>query len=210
MAAQFAHLVPQDLHIHTTFSSTDTALVPEQTMELIARFRHAERTGVSDHLDCLKGGDFDGYARRLRALDLYVGLEISGMPWVKAAMGLNVDYYIYHCRDESRDYAGAELLLSTDKPVIIAHPNALGTDLNRLPAECLVEINNRYVWRGGLWTAVAAFRDRFRFVIGSDAHQPNWLNHTIARQVVRELGLEETLLFPVNLPSEKPLTSGPR
>jgi len=34
--------VPQDLHIHTTFSSGDTAVVEKQTVEFIARLGHAE------------------------------------------------------------------------------------------------------------------------------------------------------------------------
>jgi hypothetical protein len=33
-------------------------------------------------------------------------------------------------------------------------------------------------------------------VISSDAHQPNWLNQTLARYVARELEIQETLLFP--------------
>jgi hypothetical protein len=32
-------------------------------------------------------------------------------------------------------------------------------------------------------------------VISSDAHQPNWLNQTVARHVAAELGVREKLLF---------------
>jgi hypothetical protein len=31
--------------------------------------------------------------------------------------------------------------------VIVAHPTAFDTDLGRVPSECLIEINNRYVWK---------------------------------------------------------------
>jgi histidinol phosphatase-like PHP family hydrolase len=39
------------------------------------------------------------------------------------------------------------------------------------------------------------YRNRFRFVISSDAHQPNWLGQSIARLAARELDIEETLVF---------------
>ncbi|WP_419660695.1 uncharacterized protein Dvar_10940 [Desulfosarcina variabilis str. Montpellier] len=45
------------------------------------------------------------------------------------------------------DYKALEHLLKTVYPVIIAHPMAFSTNLNRVPPECLIEINNRYVWR---------------------------------------------------------------
>ena len=96
-----------------------------------------------------------------------------------------------------------ETLLATGKPVIVAHPMLLGTDLNLVPTECIVEINNRYVWRDSQWRELAVYRGRFRFVVGSDAHQPHWLNQNIARRVMAELELTETLLFPVNLPAEE-------
>jgi len=79
--------------------------------------------------------------------------------------------------------------------VILAHPQLLQTALARVPPECLVEINNRYLWRDQAWKQLAPWVGRFRFVIGSDAHQPHWLNQTAARRIARELGVEETLLF---------------
>lgn len=80
--------------------------------------------------------------------------------------------------------------------MIVAHPNALDTDLSRLPPYTLVEINNRYIWRCDWRRFYSPFKERFRFVISSDAHQPNWLNQTIARYVAAELNVEETILFP--------------
>ncbi|MGD9211857.1 MAG: hypothetical protein PVI90_13830, partial [Desulfobacteraceae bacterium] len=88
-----------------------------------------------------------------------------------------------------------EKLLTTGKPVIIAHPNALRTDLNRVPPQCIIEINNRYVWRTDWKKYYSPYKDRFRFVIGSDAHQPNWLGQTVARYVAAQLGVEEYLIF---------------
>jgi hypothetical protein len=107
------------------------------------------------------------------------------------------DYYIYHCwGDVEADYLAIERLLQPGKPVIIAHPYAIGTDLNRIPTDCLVEINNRYIWRTD-WTngQLTPFINTFRWVISSDAHQPHWLNQNYARQVAEQLGICETLLF---------------
>ncbi len=201
MVSETTGLVPQDLHIHTTFSSDDGAVVPEQTVELVDRYRYAERMGISDHMEYVLGEQFDCYRRTLESHNFYVGTEVSGWSWVREALGLDANYYVYHCRDRAEDYRGAELLLSSGKPVIVAHPNALGTDLARVDPQCLIEINNRYVWRDDSWRELSGYRDRFRFVVGSDAHQPHWLNQTIARRVMAELGLTEALLFPVNLPA---------
>lgn len=192
-------LVPQDLHIHTTFSTGDGAVAPEQTVELVARFRHAARMGVSDHLDYVAGEAFEAYQHALRSYDLYVGVEVNGADWISEARAVDVDYYMYHCRDRTADYRGAEQLLETGKPVILAHPNIFQPDLSRVPPECCIEINNRYVWRDA-WDP-GLIKYGFAFVIGSDAHQPHWLNQNIARRVADEMGIQETLLFPENLPA---------
>jgi histidinol phosphatase-like PHP family hydrolase len=186
--------LPQDLHVHTVFSRGDGAVVPEQTVELVAGIRHARVLGISDHLEYVEE-QFAQYARTVRAHRLKLGLEVNGAEWVAAAEALPVDYYIYHCRDRAEDYRGAERLAATGRPAIIAHPQALQTDLQRVSPACLIEINNRYAWREQGWRALAPFVQRFRFVIGSDAHQPHWLNQTAARFIARELGVRETLLF---------------
>ena len=186
--------LPQDLHVHTIFSRGDGAVVPEQTVELVAGIRHARVLGISDHLEYV-GEQFAQYASTVRAHRLKLGLEVNGAEWVAAAEALPVDYYIYHCRDRAEDYRGAERLAATGRPAIIAHPQALQTDLQRVSPACLIEINNRYAWREQGWQALAPFVQRFRFVIGSDAHQPHWLNQTAARFIARELGVRETLLF---------------
>jgi histidinol phosphatase-like PHP family hydrolase len=186
--------LPQDLHIHTTFSRGDGAVVPEQTVELVARIAHARVLGISDHLEYV-GDAFEEYARTVRAHRLRLGVEVNGAEWVAAAEALPVEYYVYHCRDRAEDYRGAERLAATGRPVIVAHPNALQTDLHKVSPACLVEINNRYAWRDPGYQALAPFVGRFRFVLSSDAHQPHWLNQTAARFIARELGVEETLLF---------------
>ena len=188
--------VPQDLHIHTTFSHADTAIAPEQTVELIAQLRHARVTGISDHLDCLlDGGDLEGYTRAVRAAGFHLGTEVAGSKWVSAALDLPFEYYVYHCMNREEEYRGFERLMASGKPAIIAHPLAMGTDLDKLPADCLVEINNRYIWRNNWRERFAPHVKRFRFVMSSDAHQPNWLNQVIARYVASELGIRETILF---------------
>ena len=121
--------------------------------------------------------------------------EVNGHEWVSTALRADCDYRIYHCYDREADYKGLERLLADETPVIVAHPNALETNLNRLPPQTLVEINNRYVWRCDWRRFYGPFRDRFRFVIGSDAHQPNWLNQTVARYAAADLEIEETLVF---------------
>lgn len=188
-------MYPQDLHIHTTYSANDTAVVPEQTVSLIASVKHARITGISDHFENLTDGMFEQYRADVRTEGLRLGCEVDGHLWAEAAGNCMFDYYIYHCFDTDADYRGVEHLLATGKPVIIAHPNALDTDLHRLPSDCLIEINNRYVWRCDWRRFYAPHTDRFRFVIGSDAHQPNWLGQSIARYVAGELGVRETLLF---------------
>lgn len=186
--------LPQDLHIHTTHSRLDSAVVPEQTVALVAAVHHAEVVGISDHLESV-GESFDLYAEEVRAHGLHVGTEVNGAEWVRLASHLPAEYYVYHCRDRDEDYRGAELLLATDRPVIVAHPMVLHTNLERIPPECLIEINNRYVWRDSWEEGLGPYVGRFRFIIGSDAHQPHWLNQAVARHVARELGIRETLLF---------------
>jgi len=186
--------VPQDLHIHTIFSHMDSAVVPEQTPELIASVRHARILGISDHFEHFSH-QFEKYQERLRKLGLHVGTEVDGSDYVDAAASLDFEYFIYHCRDWASEYRGIETLLSTGKPVIIPHPMMLNTNLKKVPPQCYIEINNRYVWRDDWKTKLAPFARDFSFVIGSDAHQPHWLSQNVARYVAREMGIKETILF---------------
>jgi histidinol phosphatase-like PHP family hydrolase len=185
--------LPQDLHVHTTFSRHDGAVAPEQTVRLVAAIAHARITGISDHLESIVD-DFSTYAQAVRSHGFLVGTEVNGADWVAEAQEVDAQYYVYHCRDRERDYRGAERLLAMGKPLIIAHPLMLETDLCRVPPGCLIEINNRYVWRSN-WETLRPFTASFSFVIDSDAHQPHWLNQNVARYVARELGIAETLLF---------------
>ncbi len=188
--------VPQDLHIHTTYSSADHSIVPEQTVELIAAVKHARVIGISDHLEAIYPVKIDEYLNDVRSHGLKVGVEVNGHEWAGIATTVDTDYYIYHCYDTEADYKGAQKLLTLGKPVIIAHPQFLKTNLDKVPEGCFIELNNRYVWRGD-WQSgyYSRVKDRFRFVVGSDAHQPNWLNQNLARYVMNELGITETLLF---------------
>jgi hypothetical protein len=186
--------LPQDLHIHSTWSDTDSAVVPEQTIALIAALGHARVRGISDHFEMIVDR-WDDYRAEVTAAGLRVGMEVNGHEWVAAALDAECDYRIFHCWDRDADYKALETLLGSDRPVIVAHPHALGTDLDRVPPECLVEINNRYIWRCDWHAEYGPYAERFRFVISSDAHQPNWLNQTVARHAAAELGIAETLLF---------------
>mgnify|MGYP006292036173 CR=1 FL=1 len=186
--------VPQDLHIHTVFSEHDSAVVPEQTPELIAKVNHARIIGISDHFEHFDYR-FDEYQQVLKKWGFHIGTEVDGSEYVDQAAGMDFEYYIYHCRDDAREYRGIETLLATGKPVIIPHPMALDTDLKKVPEACFIEINNRYVWRDDWRRKIGPFAKHFRFVIGSDAHQPIWLNQNVARYVAGQLGIEETLVF---------------
>lgn len=188
--------LPQDLHIHTTWSRHDASVVPEQTPELVARVGHADTVGISDHFEHFAATDYARYVDELTGLSLFAGTEVDGAAHAADAAALAFDYYIYHCRDAAAEYRGVETLLATGRPVIIAHPNLLGTDLSRVPPEALVEINNRYVWRVDWRAFYGPYREQFRFVIGSDAHQPSWLGQSVARRAAAELGIAETLLRP--------------
>jgi hypothetical protein len=171
-------------------------VVPEQTVELVAKIAHARVIGISDHLESI-AEDFEAYAETVRSCGLVVGTEVNGADWVAEAEAVDAQYYVYHCRDREGDYRGAERLLATGKPLIIAHPLILETDLRRVPPQSLIEINNRYVWRSD-WETLRPFTTSFSFVIDSDAHQPHWLNQNVARYVARELGISQTLLFDTN------------
>lgn len=184
----------QDLHIHTIYSVGDSAVVKEQTIELVANVKHAKIVGISDHFEEL-GEVYDQYRSEILKYDLKVGTEVDGSRSVNAASSLDFDYYIYHCWDKPEDYKGIEKLLGTGKPVIIAHPYATSTQLNKVPTECYIEINNRYVFRYDWKGFFYGYKDRFKFVLGSDAHQPNWLNQTVSRYVADSLGIKETIIF---------------
>ena len=188
-------MISQDLHIHTTWSYGDTAVAKQQTIELIAGIQHARTIGISDHYEYITGDVFDSYEREIKQYGFLVGTEVSGHYLAGEAAQQNFDYYIYHCSEEE-DYRALEILIATGKPVIIAHPLIMGTNLDRIPAECLVEINNRYVWKSNWKKGYTPYRDRFRFVMSSDAHQPNWLNQNVSRYVCRQLGITETLILP--------------
>lgn len=189
-------MLKQDLHIHTTYSTGDSAIVPEQTVAFVAAVQHAQIVGISDHFEYLLDGVFEVYTQEIRASGLKLGAEVDGHRWAAEAAGYDLDYYIVHCRDEDADYRCLDTLLATGRPVIVAHPNAFDTDLNRVPAECRVEINNRYVWRTDWQGYYGPFKDRFDFVFSSDAHQPNCLGQTVAQYAAARLGIREHLVFP--------------
>ena len=76
--------LPQDLHIHTTFSRHDGAVAPEQTVELVAAVAHAQVVGISDHLESI-ADDFEVYAETVRFYGFVVGTEVNGADWVAEA-----------------------------------------------------------------------------------------------------------------------------
>ncbi|MBN2143121.1 MAG: PHP domain-containing protein [Candidatus Aureabacteria bacterium] len=184
----------QDLHIHTVFSENDSMVVPQQTVELVSQIAHADIIGISDHIEGIHGERFSAYREKVKKFGFHAGVEVSGSGWITEALKLDVEYFIYHCQDNASEYNGAQKLLSSGKPVIIAHPMVMGTDLSKIPSESYIEINNRYVWQNDWRSKLGPFSKRFRFVISSDAHQPNWLNQNIARHVAAQLGIKESLL----------------
>jgi histidinol phosphatase-like PHP family hydrolase len=187
---------PQDLHIHTTWSRYDSAIVPQQTLEMIAQVQHADVIGISDHLEHIKPQEFEDYRNEVKQYGFHVGVEVDGPESISYALDVDPEYFVYHCYDREDAYNGAEQLLETRKPVIIAHPLIMNTNLDRVPTGCIIEISNRYVWRSNWPKRFKGFTDRFQFVFSSDAHQPLMLNQTYARFAARAMGVEETILFP--------------
>ncbi len=188
-------MAEQDLHIHSTFSVHDGSVVEEQTIGFIAQTKHARIRGISDHFEHLYYSGFEAYMAAVKKHNLHLGVEVDGPHSAKEAIKYDFEYYIYHCYDTPENYAGAEILLTTGKPVIIAHPYAINTNLRKVPPACLIEINNRYIWRCNWRKELSPFKSKFKWVLGSDAHQPHWLNQTIAGYVAKELGIQETILF---------------
>ncbi len=184
----------QDLHLHTNYSKHDGAIVKEQNLDLIARLRHASIVGISDHYEAIYDC-FELYQKDVLSFGFHVGTEVDGHRSAAGAAALPFEYYFYHCRPNEEDYKAIDLLLATNKPVIISHPNYFGTDLSRIPKDCLLEINNRYIWRSDWYSELLPYVNQFRFVLSSDAHQPHWLNQNIAQMVAHELGIEEYILF---------------
>jgi predicted metal-dependent phosphoesterase TrpH len=86
-------MLQQDLHIHTTYSTSDNSVVPEQTIALVAAVKHAIIVGISDHFECLVNGDFEDYEKEIRQVGLKVGVEVDGHPWVDEATNYDVDYF---------------------------------------------------------------------------------------------------------------------
>lgn len=188
-------MIPQDLHIHTAFSTGDSSVVAQQTPELIASVGHAEITGISDHIEYLYGSIFDDYQKAVRRQGFRLGAEIVNERDVDYALTLPLEYRVFHCYDDDKCYKAAQRMVESGIPLIIAHPMALGTDLSRVPEDCIVEINNRYIWRGDWQSFYTPWLDRFDFIFSSDAHQPHWLNQNVARHVGAQLGIQETMLF---------------
>ena len=186
--------IEQDLHIHTTYSYGDSAVVPQQTAELIKSLDHARITGISDHYEYLPEV-FGKYRKEVHGNGFWCGCEINLSGDVPGAVELPFDYYIYHCRNEASEYRGAEKLLESGRPVIISHPMAIGAELGKVPTGCYIEINNRYVYKADYMEYYTPHLKRFRFVLGSDAHQPNWLNHTVCRYASDRLGIEPAMIF---------------
>lgn len=188
-------LYNQDLHIHTEFSYGDRAVIRGMNVEIISWLKHAKIIGISDHFEYLTGKRYEIYKNEVKKYGFYCGTEVDGYKESVKAKNYDFDYYIYHCFNKDKDYKGARLLINTGKPVIIAHPYALGTDLNKVPEACYVEINNRYIWRSNWKKELLPFINKFNFVLSSDAHQPNWLNQEISIQVCTELGIKECIIF---------------
>lgn len=189
------YLCNQDLHIHTVFSVGDSAVSEEQTLELISRIKHAKIIGISDHFEYIGEEKYEEYKEGVIKYKFKLGTEVDGKEFVKEASMLDFDYYLYHCYDSKNDYKGIDTLLNTGKPVIIAHPEMTDTRLNKIPSECYLEINNRYISRYDWYNYFKDYKDKFNFILSSDAHQPHMLNQNAAKYVADQLGIKETILF---------------
>ena len=186
----------QDLHIHTSFSTTDSAVVSQQTIEMIDFIRHADIIGISDHFEMFMPQHWEEYKNEVKKYNFKLGTEVNGHLSVDEALKFDFEYYVYHCwGHEPDDYKALIKLQSSNKPVIVAHPYATGTDLNRIPEGSIVEINNRYIWRYDWKNFITPYISKFKWVLSSDAHQPNWLTQQIATRIAEILNIPETILF---------------
>jgi len=70
-------MLPQDLQIHTVFSSEDSAVVKEQTVELVAFAKHAKIAGISDHFESFMPHRYEEYVQAVRKAGLLVGTEVN-------------------------------------------------------------------------------------------------------------------------------------
>lgn len=197
------HQCNQDLHIHTVFSIGDSVVSEEQTLDLIYKIKHAKIIGISDHFEYIGIDKYEEYKKGVLEYNFKLGTEVGGKEFVKEAAMLDFDYYLYHCYDSNNDYKGIETLLNTGKPVIISHPEMSDTQLSKIPPECYLEINNRYISKYDWYNYYKDFKNKFSFIISSDAHQPHWLNQNAARYVADQLGIKETILFSDNVISEE-------
>ena len=197
------YLCNQDLHIHTVFSVGDSAVSQEQTLDLISKIRHAKIIRISDHFEYIGIEKYEEYKEGVLKYNFKLGTEVDGKEFVKEASMLDFDYYLYHCYDSQNDYKGIDTLLNTGKPVIIAHPEMSDTRLSKIPPECYLEINNRYIFRYDWYNYYKDYKDKFTFILSSDAHQPHWLNQNAAKYVADQLGIKETILFSDKIISEE-------
>jgi len=189
-------LVPQDIHIHTVYSTGDGAVAPQQKPAFLGSIGHARITGISDHYEFLTDDKvLESYFNDLYTNGFYAGTEVNGPDWTDGASKQPFDYFIYHCYDIEEAYPEIDTLLNTGKPVIIAHPFMLGTDLSRVPADCYVEINNRYIWRCEWDKLLPPWKDKFNWICSSDAHKPNQLNQNVVQYVRKVLDIPETMIF---------------
>ena len=83
-------LLPQDLHIHTTFSVRDDSVAPQQTIELIDQFCYAEKMGISDHFEHFS--DPESYIQSVKALGFFAGTEVSESAGFDDAATVDFDY----------------------------------------------------------------------------------------------------------------------
>ena len=163
MSQQNKNRILQDLHIHTVFSSDDSMVVPEQTMELISRVKHADVIGISDHYESLHDNSLELYMSEVMKYGFKLGTEVDGPDWINDVIQHPFDYYLYHCYDTDEAYENIYLLMETGKPVIVSHPAFMGTDLSRVPEQCFIEINNRYIWRSDWKSFFTPFLSKFKF-----------------------------------------------
>jgi histidinol phosphatase-like PHP family hydrolase len=163
---------------------------------MVAFAKHSKIIGISDHFEMFMPGRWMDYKSEVQKYGFLLGTEINGHQSVGEALKYDFEYYVYHCwGHEPNDYVALLTLQKSGKPVVVAHPYATGTDLNKISEGSIVEINNRYVWRYNWREFLVPFVNKFRWVLSSDAHQPNWLNQQIAVKVAEELKIKETILF---------------
>ena len=104
-------LYTQDLHIHTIFSTGDSAVSREQTVELVAEINHAKIIGISDHFEYIGDENYKKYKESVTSFRFKLGTEVDGHKWVDS------ECFKIYCKRIG--YSGKNFILGRIRHIIL-------------------------------------------------------------------------------------------